>query len=394
MAFTLRPATGEHFAGRRVLMAEMLEELSDPASDTGFALVGQRRIGKTSILLEAARRLGEGQDGVVPVYFSVWSLLENDLEACAGALSAAVLEAYRPITGLALRARSLAQLPAAALMSALAHTTVTLSCHDIALIFSPRQGGDGIERFEKALGLAEGLALATGTKCVLFIDEFPALMDLTNNRTRCGAAILRTIRTLHERWSHTVLCIAGSVRSTMEMAALSPASPLCRQFIVREVGPLSRNEAATLLSGAMAVTDAEIDDIYRFSGGIPFYIQFLGRMISRGPPAPGDRIAAAAAAFLREEGNLLFRGEFDALSPKERLIAAGLARGHATPAALSRACGDRVAGIGRVLASLQEKGVAERLQRGVYRCADPVFARWICDRTGGEHFHPAPGDMP
>ncbi|MGY4707019.1 hypothetical protein ACVNPS_04605 [Candidatus Bipolaricaulota sp. J31] len=55
--FTLRPVRGEAFLDREELVTEMVEALSSPTERTGFALMGKRRMGKTSVFLEVARRL-------------------------------------------------------------------------------------------------------------------------------------------------------------------------------------------------------------------------------------------------------------------------------------------------------------------------------------------------
>lgn len=56
MTFTLRPAVGENFVDWEEVLGAMMETLTDPKLEMGFALVGQRRIGKTSILRELANR--------------------------------------------------------------------------------------------------------------------------------------------------------------------------------------------------------------------------------------------------------------------------------------------------------------------------------------------------
>ena len=82
MAFTLQPAVKDDFVDREDILADMLSTLEDESTRMGFALVGPRRIGKTSILKEVVRRL-EGEKDIVPVYFSIWDLVENTLpELC------------------------------------------------------------------------------------------------------------------------------------------------------------------------------------------------------------------------------------------------------------------------------------------------------------------------
>ncbi|HHD63894.1 MAG TPA: ATP-binding protein [Desulfobulbaceae bacterium] len=78
MVFTLQPAVKDDFVDRKYILADMLSSLEDGSTRMGFALVGPRRIGKTSILKEVVRRLRRGK-GVVPVYFPLWDIVENTL---------------------------------------------------------------------------------------------------------------------------------------------------------------------------------------------------------------------------------------------------------------------------------------------------------------------------
>ena len=59
MAFTLQPAVKGDFIDRDDILADMITTLRDKSIRMGFALVGPRRIGKTSILKEVAERLYE-----------------------------------------------------------------------------------------------------------------------------------------------------------------------------------------------------------------------------------------------------------------------------------------------------------------------------------------------
>lgn len=54
MPFTLKPAAGEDFFNREELLHEMLATLANSKVNMGYALIGPRRAGKTSILKEIA----------------------------------------------------------------------------------------------------------------------------------------------------------------------------------------------------------------------------------------------------------------------------------------------------------------------------------------------------
>ncbi len=110
MYFTLRPVKGERFINRQELLDEMISELRDIESTTGYALYGKRRIGKTSVLKEVQRRL-ESEHKIVTVYFSVWDLIEFSVVEFCQRLSMEIIDAYRPYIGLKYKAKELFQTP-------------------------------------------------------------------------------------------------------------------------------------------------------------------------------------------------------------------------------------------------------------------------------------------
>ena len=107
-------------------------------------------------------------------------------------------------------------------------------------------------------------------------------------------------------------------------------------------------------------------------------MQFIGRELARrgGRIGPGE-VAAAAEEFLREEGDILFRGEWQRLSPKERKVALALAQGHSSPTRIAEAVGETPNAVSCYLRYLAEKEVAERIGPGAWVLSDPVFSRWL-----------------
>lgn len=79
MSFTLRPAVGENFVNREEIINEMIATLTNKKLSVGFALIGNRRIGKTSIFQELYRILKE-KKSIIPIYFSLWSLIGGRMD--------------------------------------------------------------------------------------------------------------------------------------------------------------------------------------------------------------------------------------------------------------------------------------------------------------------------
>ena len=383
--FTLRPVWGEGFLDREELVAEMVETLSSPAQRVGFALVGKRRMGKTSIFLEVRRRLLE-VEGVVPVYLSLWELVEPTPAEFARAMIKSSLEAFQECGALPLRvkAKNLLAAPLGLLRDLLREVRISVKLREeleVLLVLS-REGarGDPGELLSRAFRFPENLAAETGVRCALFLDEFPSVLELRHAGKALGEGAVRRLRTEYERMEAVVLSISGSTRSTMEAVALGSGSAFWRQFIVREVGPLPREAVQELFRRELGrpLSGKAFKALWEFTRGVPFYVQFIGRELARrgGRIGPGE-VAAAAEEFLREEGDILFRGEWQRLSPKERKVALALAQGHSSPTRIAEAVGETPNAVSRYLRYLAEKEVAERIGPGAWALSDPVFSRWL-----------------
>ena len=376
MRFTLQPVKGDEFVNRTKILSEILFELRNKRSTTGYALYGKRRVGKTSILKEVQRQLDETDD-IVTVYYSVWNLVEFTLPEFCHRFSMAIIDAYGPHIGLKHKAKDLLQTPISVLRKMLDKAEFKIVYHEIEFLLSTNAKTDKDVAVERVFDLSEKLAKSTGTKCVLLLDEFPSLIDLKSDNVKVGEAILKKIRTISEEWERTSLCISGSIRSTMELTVLSSTSPFYRQMIVKEVKPLKKEYVGEILRRNIDIPDEGIDEIYNFSGGIPFYIQFIGKMIERAGETTLESIKGLENEFLMEEGDILFKGEFNALSSKERLIVMNIANGHHSPKELANVIGGRVSNISHFLMYLREMGYVSKEDRGYYVLEDPVFERWM-----------------
>jgi hypothetical protein len=248
---------------------------------------------------------------------------------------------------------------------------------DIESIVSFR-GEDLEELVERTFNLPEKLAKRTSSKCVLLLDEFPAVMDLKAKGTKVGEGVVRKIRTISEDWHNVAMCISGSIRSTLATVALEAASPFYRQFIAREIGPVKTEYLMQLLRKNLDIDEEAALRVCKFSGGMPFYVQFLGKMLERKKNRINiEDVEKAVQEFLTEEGDLLFREEFERISVKERLILAAIAQGKRSPSDMVEIIGDKVSNVSVFLKYLIDKGYVRKRRKGCYEIEDPVFEEWL-----------------
>jgi len=385
MAFTLRAAKGKNFVDRKELVNEMVKTLSDERQLIGYALYGQRRIGKSSLLKEVKRRLG-AKENMVVVYYSQWKKFEGTVTEFAHRLSQEIIKEYGPKLGLKYRISGLVRSSIGHIREVLSDLNLTVKTRadiEFMLTFDPKKKTeiDPLNLVENAFNLAEQIAKETNTRCVIMLDEFPEIMKLKLKGREVGENIFKLIRTIHEDQENTILNITGSVKSTMEAAALLPTSPFYRQFIVKQVMPLENRYIKKIILDNLQ--DSKIDDdaldlICKFSGGIPFYAQFIGRELRGKKRIDAKDISDAVDELLCQEGELIFRKEYEDLSPKERLIVVDMAINNTSrPSDIGSNIGEDRSTIGTYMDYLGKKAVVRKEGRGKYSLEDSIFKMWV-----------------
>ena len=368
--FTLRPVSGELFIGREELLNTLIGELSRMDSAEGFCIYGRRRIGKTSLLKELERRL-RMYDRVVPVYFSFWEVGTLSLKDLVERLSDAIIAAYQEkgLLKVELSIRKVLGSTKETIARVVSKTKVQVKIEEVEFLLSMRERPprDYVPVFRKVFDMAEKLAEKTETKCVLLLDEFPEILRIEN-----GLQIVKMLRTAYEDYSHTALVISGSVRKTMKLVVLSEAAPFYRQLLIKRIQPLTREEVLQFLKKYTGVEDKRTaEELYRVTGGVPFYLQWLGRVGGL------RKVEEAVEEFIEEEGNVIFQEEFSKLSGTERRVIVALAKGKERPAEISREAGIEINATSAYLKGLIDKEIVEKVEKGRYRLRDRLFERWV-----------------
>ncbi len=383
MGFTLRPAVKENFINREDLLHEMVNTLTNEGLDMGFALIGPRRVGKTSILLEVANHLKDKKKKVVVVYFSVWDLVENTLREFSDQLTRTILSAFQNELSIRYKIKRLLMTPGEKIKEVLKEAGFSIKILDEIEIELLRKDKvlDANVLLEKVFALAEDLSKKFNVRTILILDEFPSLVDLTNGK-KLGEGVIRKIRTIHERLEHTVLCISGSIRKTMEMVVLSSSSAFYRQFIVKNISPFDKATTSELLSKNLAqkVSPQVVEVAYSLTSGIPFYLQLLGRQLQRVSVKVIEPVTVKSAFedILEEEGTIIFEEDFSKLSDKERATLKTMVEYKVQRLNdISKNLGEGVNVASKYLEYLLSKGLIRKETRGVYRIADPVFEKWL-----------------
>ena len=350
------------------------------------AVLGPRKIGKTSLVLEASRRSTTDKLRVItldvqeqgPVSLGVFRRLALEvLDAALGSDLGESLErlanqpaAYR---GLLQRSERFGRLPA------------SMRSEILELV----EGKISPERVGAWLDLPEQLAGALDLFFVIALDEFQELAILQAQKELNAVALLRSRWQRHQRVAYF---ISGSARSMLLGLVQSPQSPFFQHFVLKELGPFSADAAIELLQlesrPENPVPKKVAELAVKTLGGHPFYLQLLGEELVEQPGIPDESGLKAALQKLlfSRTGRLAlyFESEFHKLVGRSTFLAATLDALAEGPVNLTSIAKSIQASSGSTVSYLERlQDAVARSEAGLYQLTDPTFALWLRWRRPG-----------
>ena len=389
MSFTLTPVSGSGFVGREELANELLAELLSQ-NKIGFSISGGRRIGKTSLLKEVVRRinLSSKNKRIKVIYVSVWKVSPNTVDEFVQILSEATIAAFQDELPNKFKFEELLATGARALdrfLKGLKLSATVAKDLELSVSYIRRDSDDVTGAITKAFSLPEDLAELTKTRCVLIIDEFPSLTELSYGRKNqvIGESIIKLVRTLYEDFKLTKLTIAGSERSTLENLVTKARAPFYKQLLLREVEPFNEEELSEFIQHYLPKTVFDkqaFDELFQVSGGIPYNLQLLGqeiRLRDLNTIKKGD-IETIVNSVLKKEGDLSFKEYVENCAPSEVKVLRALAREiDLRPSEIASQEFMDLNTVGMSLTSLVKRGAIKRRARGAYTFSDRLFMEWL-----------------
>ncbi len=386
MSFTLYSATGEDFIGRKKLVEELTKELAS-RNKIGFSLSGIRRIGKTSILKKVEQRLKKQEIPVI--YISIWKILPTTIDEFTRVLGRTALNAFEDKLPRKFKFEELLVTGAKALgnfLSGLNLSAKVTEDLEVSLSYVKKESEDVEAAVTKAISLIEHLAEMTKTKCVLIIDEFPSIVDLTygDKNRKIGIGIVKLIRTIFEEFKHTKLVVSGSYRDTLDNLVAKSSAPFYKQLLLREVEPFTRNEFDEFIAHylpELKFTDVQTKEaLYNISSGIPYNLQLMGKEIQLQDMVKIDnkKLCDVIKSILEKEGEQSFKEFTENLTPSEIKVIKALAKTPGIkPTDIAKEEFMSEPTISSALVSLSNKTVMRRQGRGIYKFTDNLFAEWL-----------------
>ena len=241
------------FCGRQ----DVLRTLTDYITSGNRVYVqGERRVGKTSLVVEAVRRM------------KGWSLLDVNLMNIQSATDVAKALAR------ALVAMDADETTLIKTLKQLASLRPTLGIDPLTsqpnISFAPGPGNVGLETIESILSIAQ-----SRKKTVVFLDEFQDV-----ERIKDGDVLLARLRGVIQNMSGFPVVYAGSLRNSMDRIFTHPDSPFYKSAMKVNVGPINEAEFGKFISSRFAKGKRKVDldiipQVYTAMRGNPGDIQKL-----------------------------------------------------------------------------------------------------------------------
>lgn len=360
---------GEYFTNRAKEIQEILSLLrSRPAFN--IALVGSRRIGKTSLILE----LKEKMDKEIPILIKCEEELypktpENFFKNVVKKLAE---EHEKRSEKLLVKLKRLKRvLPA----------KVALSYKEIGFFMEWKEK-DAKALMEKTFDIIEKMDKETKTKVIIFLDEFQELFDF-------GDDFLWALRGYISDSPASFVVTSSLGRFEEELK--SEKRPFFNFFTVKRIGRISNTELKNfIISRAkrfeMTFTNDAVDALISDAEGHPYYAQLLALEsyeCAKIHHLKRVDISVYKEAFERalEHIPAHLTSQFMKLRGKTRDLFIALCLGKSKVAEIAKEVGINTSNASQILKQIErEYDLIEKVAMGRYRLKDKFLATWVQNR--------------
>ncbi|MDP6111495.1 MAG: ATP-binding protein [Planctomycetota bacterium] len=352
---------GNDFCGRKREIGSLKEHIS---GCDRVCLIGERRIGKTSLVYETVRRMR----GYSLIFIDLLGVRTSD-------------RVSRRILNGIFRSSKKSMLTKLAGHFAALRPVLGLdpSTNTPTLSLSPATA-PAPETLEDAIQY-----VGQQKKTVVFFDEFQALYNLP---AETQESVIARLRSQIQLQAETPYIFAGSLRSEMDRLFFNHSSPFYKSALRVELGPLRREEFEEFLrngfaSGKRSIEDELLSLLFKRCHDVPGDIQRLCKCLWV-ESQPGDRLTAGMLnkalqhLFCDEERAYTILLENVSRQQLECLCALAEVGGSASMGGeFLRLTGiPNNSSVQRALNSLVKKGILFRIGK-LYRFTDPFFGEWI-----------------
>lgn len=150
-------------------------------------------------------------------------------------------------------------------------------------------------------------------------------------------------------------------------------------FETLELRLLTIDSARQLMAdNALDMDETAITTLYNITEGVPFYLNFFGRLLSMSGVRDHAGIEKTVSSSLENELHMYYSEKIKLLSPKELPILFCMAEHKVnTPSRIGKLLNYSQTNVRRFLSIMEEKGFVTLKDRGVFEIHDPVFRKWL-----------------
>jgi AAA+ ATPase superfamily predicted ATPase len=256
---------------------KLTDSLSESSKHVNYALIGPRRIGKTTILLKVKEKLERKGLIVTYVDLSVYRFSPYDF---AQNIMSQITRAYAKDLGTIERA-SMTVSNLMKTLTKLKRLRLTIEPSvDEAGQFSVQirpqveETQDYRSIFLLAFDYANEISKKSRRRIVIIIDEFPSLLEF--KRYAKLEAITELFRSILESRENVEFVVSGSRVHFMRDILGKGESPLFGHFVIMDIVPLLREPAIELYLRGTKSNRKEAEAAWQLVGGHPYYLIMLG----------------------------------------------------------------------------------------------------------------------
>jgi AAA+ ATPase superfamily predicted ATPase len=365
-----------------------------------LAILGHRKVGKTSLLIEFLRRSG----AELPMaYIDCWEVRADPLQFLLRFLSAIIATTVRHLAAEAAVGSvegAEGDRLAASTVQVLARLRSKAIDEAVQLHDEVASGKPAAGTLHRIFDLPGRLAAEIKGPVLVILDEFQELERLGRLRRFRDRIddVFGLLRTLWQRQQGVSYIVAGSRLSVMRQIIADEKTAFFQHFEMLELGPFERQESLRMLheafrAGAMVADSPMATRILDLVGDNPFYVRVLAReaaaaLSGSGVTRPKLEHAlkeALESTLLEENGrlSLFMEQRYQAVTGDSSTLESVL-RGFIDPARISDVSEKlhvRTGAVSSAVKTLLGEDILEKRADGRYGFIDPAFALWLKHRV-------------
>lgn len=369
-----------YFVGREDELRALTSDARSLAQN--LLVIGPRRHGKSSLLHNLKRALAEEKNLVVPYVNCLEVTSYGDLHR---AMVDAVIEEYARAHRLSRWVEMLRALGKEGVLAALRRVDeIGGSVGEVGRIylrFREREVDDR-ELLRAGFSFFRSFAKEKRVRILFLLDEFQETANL-------NGYLFQLLKQEIDRTPDVRYIFSGSSVRMLTSIFLKEDAPLYLMVARHTMEPLGEADVVAfvlerLSTAGLSISRDAARDLHRRSGGIPFYVQKLGLLVSQEASlAKRKRVSEGDVghAFVRMLAEL--ESEFEVrwisrLSPQQRAIVKHVARaGSVRLSELAVRMGVTAPAISSAMRRLKDMMILQTDDAGAYSVTDTVFGAWL-----------------